>query len=110
MTRLRFPFLLAAVAAGDYAVLMLIDGRSIDFVVAAVICAGSAAAAGLIAYAGRRRRQAVARGRLAVWERRDQQAAAAGQQCAMCADVREKLSESTRLVDRQGTMSPVWKY
>ena len=64
-----------AVVAGDYAVLTLIDGQLIDFGVTAAICAGSSVAAGLIAYAGRRRRKAVARGRAAVWERRDQQAA-----------------------------------
>ena len=40
-----------AVVAGDYAALMLIDGRLIDFGVAAALCAGSSVAAGLIAYA-----------------------------------------------------------
>src|ERR1700752_231499 len=84
MTRLRMASLFVAVVAGDYAALMLIDGQLIDFGVTAAICAGSSVAAGLIAYAGRRRRKAVARGRAAVWERRDQEAATpADQQCAL---------------------------
>ena len=62
MTRLRGASLSVAVVAGDYAALMLIDGQLIDFGVTAAICAGSSAAAGLIAYAGRRRRKAVSRG------------------------------------------------
>ena len=103
MTRLRIASLFVAVVAGDYAVLMLIDGRLIDFGVTAAICAGSSVAAGLIAYAGRRRRKAVARGQAAVWERRDQQAAAVGQQCPLCGDARQKPSDSPRFVDRQRT-------
>jgi hypothetical protein len=114
MTRLRIAFLLVAVVAGDYAALMLIDGQLIDFGVAAAICAGSSVAAGLIAYAddedarrqhelGRRRRKAVTRERVAVWERRDQQAAtAADQQCPLCGGARQKLSDSPRFADRQG--------
>ena len=104
MTRLRIATLFVAVVAGDYAALMLIDGQLIDFGVAAAICAGSSVAAGLIAYAGRRRRKAVARGRAAVWERRDQQAAtAADQQCPLCGGARQKPSDSPRFVDRQRT-------
>jgi hypothetical protein len=103
MTRLRNAFLFVAVAAGDYAVLMLIDGQPIDFGVTAVICAGSAVTAGLLAYAGGRRRQAVAKGRMAVWERRDQQAADAGLRCPLCGGARQKPSESPRFVDRQRT-------
>jgi hypothetical protein len=103
VTRLRVASLFVAVMAGDYAALMLIHGRLIDFGVAAAVCAGSSVAAGLIAYAGRRRREAVARGRAAIWERRDQQAAtAADQQCSLCGDARQKLSDSPRFVDRQG--------
>jgi hypothetical protein len=102
VTRLRVASLLVAVVAGDYAALMLIDGQLIDFGVTAAICAGSSAAAGLIAYAGRRRRKAMARGRAAVWERRDQQAAAADQQSPLCGGARQKPSESPRFVDRQG--------
>ena len=102
MTRLRIASLFVAVVAGDYAVLMLIDGRLIDFGVTAAICAVSSVAAGLIAHAGRRRRKAVARGRAAVWERRDQQAAAAGQQCPLCGGARQKPSDSPRFVDGQG--------
>lgn len=100
MTRLRNASLFVAVMAGYYAVLMLIDGQLVDFGVTAAICAGSSVAAGLIAYAGRRRRKAVARGRAAVWERRDQQAAA-HQQCPLCGGVGQKPSDSPRFADRQ---------
>lgn len=103
MTRLRVRFLLVAVAAGDFAVFMAIHGRLIDFGVTAAICAGSSAAAGLIAYAGRRRPKVVARGRAAVWERRDQQAAAAGRLCPLCGYARQKQSDSTIFVGRQGS-------
>ena len=114
MTRLRIGCLFVAVVAGDYAALMLIDGQLTHFGVAAAICAGSSVAAWLIAYAddedarrqhelGRRRRTAVARGRAAVWERRDQQAAnAADRQCPLCGGARQKPSDSPRFVDRQG--------
>ena len=92
---LRIAFLFVAVVAGYYATLMLIDGQLIHFGVAAAICAGSSVAAGLIAYAGRRRRKAVARGRAVVWERRDQRAAtAADQQCPLWGGARQKLSDS----------------
>ena len=100
MSRLRNASLFVAVVAGDYAVLTLIDGQLIDFGVTAAICAGSSVAAGLIAYAGRRRRKAVARGRAAVWERRDQQAAA-DQRCPLCGGAGQKPSASPRFVDRQ---------
>ena len=103
MTRLRIAALFVAVVAGDYAALMLIDGQLIDFGVAAAICAASSVAAGLIAYADGRRRKAVARGRAAVWERRDEQAAnAADRQCPLCGGSRQTPSDSTRFVDRQG--------
>jgi hypothetical protein len=114
MTRLRIASLFVAVVAGDYAALMLIEGQLIDFGVAAAICAGSSVAAGLIAYAddedarrqhelGRRRRKALGRGRAAVWERRDQQAATAlDQQCPLRGVARQTLSDSPRFVDRQG--------
>jgi hypothetical protein len=74
MTRLRIASLFVAVVAGDYAVLRLIYGQLADFGVSAAVCAGSLVTAGLIAYADNRRRQAVARGRAAVWQRRDKQA------------------------------------
>src|SRR5262245_12984761 len=90
MTRLRIACLFVAVVAGAYAALMLIDGQLIDFGFAAAICAGSSVAAGLIAYAGTRRRKAVAQGRAAVWERRDQQAAADDEQCPLCGGARQK--------------------
>jgi hypothetical protein len=102
MTRLRIVSLFVAVVSGDYAALALIDGQLIDFGVSAAICAGSSVAAGLITYAGRRRRKAVARGRMAVWERRDRQAAAADQQCPLCGGASQKPSDSPRFVDRQG--------
>jgi hypothetical protein len=113
MTRLRIASLFVAVVAGDYAALMLIEGQLIDFAVAAAICAGSSVAASLIAYAddedarrqhelGRRRRKALARGRAAVWERYDQQAAAPpGPQCPLCGVARQTLSDSPRFADRQ---------
>jgi hypothetical protein len=100
MTRLRNAALFVAVMAGDYAVLTLIDGQLVDFGVSAAICAGSSVAAWLIAYTVRRRRKALARGRAAVWERRDKQAAAA-QQCPLCGGARQKSSDSPRFVDRQ---------
>jgi len=102
MTRLRIASLFVAVVAGDYAVLMLINGQLIDFGVSAAVSAGFSVAAGVIAYAGRRRHKAVARGRAAVWERRDQQAAPADQQCPLCGGPRQKPSDSPRFVDRQG--------
>jgi hypothetical protein len=103
MTRLRIASLLVAVVTGDYAGLMLIDCQLVDFGVAAAICAGSSVAAGLIAYASRRRRKAVARERAAVWERRDQQVAdTADGQCPLCGDAYRKLGDSTRFVERQG--------
>ena len=102
MTRLRNASLFVAVVAGDYALLMLIDGQLTDFGVSAVVCAGSSVAGGVIAYAGRRRRTAVGRGQPAVGERRDEQAAAAGQQCRLCGGARQNPNESTRFVDRQG--------
>ena len=100
MTRLRNASLFVAVVAGDYAVLTLIDGQLIDFGVTAAICAGSLVTVGLIAYAGRRRRKAMARGRAAVWERRDKQAAA-NQQCPLCGGAGQKPSDSPRFADRQ---------
>ena len=103
MTQLRIASLLVAVVAGAYAALMLIDCQLIDFGVAAAVCAGSSVAAGVIAYAGRRRGKAVARGRVAVWEGRDQQAAvAADQQCPLCGGARQTLDSSTRFVARPG--------
>lgn len=100
MTRLRIASLFVAVVAGAYAALMLIAGQLIHFGIAAAICAGSSVEAGLIAYAGRRRRKAIARGRAAAWEGRDPQAAtAADQQCPFCGSARQKLSDSPRFVD-----------
>ena len=103
MTELRIASLLVAVVAGAYAALMLIDCQLVDFGVAAAVCAGSTVAAGVIAYAGRRRGKAVARGRVASWEGRDQQAAvAADQHRPLRGGARQTLDASTRFVDRPG--------
>lgn len=102
MTRLRIASLVVAVVSGDYAALMLIDCQLSDFGVAAAICAGSSIAAAFIAFAGRRHRKAVVRGRAAVWERREQQVAdVAGEQGPLRGDACQKLSEPPRFVDRQ---------
>jgi hypothetical protein len=99
MTRLRIAVLVVAVVTGDYAALMLIDGRLIDFGVTAIICAGSSVASGLFAYADRRRRKALARGRAAAWRRRDPQAAATpDQERPLCGVETQRSSESTRFV------------
>ena len=102
MTRLRIASQFVAVVAGAYAALMLIDGQLIDVGVAAAICAVASVAAGLIACAGGRRRQAVAPGPAAVCEGRDQQAVTvADEQCTLCGCARQKLSDSPRFVNRQ---------
>ena len=102
MTQLRIASLFLAIVAGDYAALRLIYGQLTDFGVSAAVCAGSLVTAGLIAHADNRRRQAVARGRAAVWQRRDRQATTgADQQCPSCGG-RQQPSESPRFVDRQG--------
>jgi uncharacterized membrane protein YebE (DUF533 family) len=103
MTRLRVASLFVAVVAGAYAALVLIVGQSIHFGIAAAVGAGSSVAAGLIAYTGRRRRKAVARGRAAAWQGRDPQAAtAADQQCPIFGGAHQKLSDSPRFVARKG--------
>ena len=103
MTRLHIASLIVAVVAGDYAALMLIDCQLIHFGVAAAVCAGSSVSAGLITHAGRRRRKAVARGRAAVWERRDQPTAnGADQQSPLCGVARQNLSDSNGIIDRKG--------
>ena len=108
MTRLRIASLFLAVVAGDYAALRLIYGELTDFGVSAAVCAGSLVTAGLIANADNRRRQAVARGRAAVWQRRDKQATTgAERQCPSCGGTRQQPSESTRFVDRQDGLTGV---
>lgn len=101
MSRLRIATLFMAVVSGDYAALRLIYGQLADFGVSVAVCAGSLAAAGLIARADNRRRNAMARGRAAVWERRDRQAAATGQQCPSCGGAGQKHNDSPSFVDRQ---------
>lgn len=104
MSRLANASLFVAAVAGDYAALTLIDGQLTDFGVSTAVCAGSLVSAGLNARAANRRRQAMARGRAAVWQRRDRQAGtAAGQQCPLCGGASQKSSESPRFVDRQLT-------
>lgn len=101
MSSLRIAALFLAVVSGDYATLRLIYGRLADFGVSVTVCAGSLAAAGLIAHADHRRRRTVARGRAAVWERRDQQAAATEHRCPSCGGAGQKASDSPRFVERQ---------
>lgn len=104
MTPLQIAILSVAAVAGDYAVLTLINGQLSEFGVATAVCAGSLVTAGLIIHAANRRRQAMARGRAAVWERRDRQAATiAAQRCPLCGGASQKPSESTSFVDRQLT-------
>ncbi|ASL10197.1 hypothetical protein MYCOZU1_03700 [Mycobacterium intracellulare subsp. chimaera] len=114
MNGLRIAALIVAAVAGDYAVFALIGGQLSDFGVSTVVCAGSLVTAGLIARGANRRRQAMALGRAAVWQRRDQQAAtAAGQRCPLCGDACQKPSDSPSFVDRQltrlcGTCAPTF--
>ena len=108
MTRLRIASVVLAVVSGDYAALRLIYGQLTDFGVSAAVCAGPLVTAGLIALADNRRRQAVARGRAAVWQRRDKQATTgAERQCPSCVGTRQQPSESTRFVDRRGGLTGV---
>ena len=102
MSRLRTASLFLAVVAGDYAALRLIYGQLTDFGVSAAVCAGSLVAAGLIAHAENRRRQAVARGRAAVWQRRDKQVTTGAAKCPSCGGTPQQPSDSPRFVDRQG--------
>jgi hypothetical protein len=102
MSRLRTASLFLAVVAGDYAALRLIYGQLTDFGVSAAIAAGSLIAAGLIAHAENRRSQAVARGRAAVWQRRDKRSTTGAGQCPSCGGTRQQPSDSPRFVDRQG--------
>lgn len=104
MSRLRTASLFLAVVAGDYAALRLIYGQLTDFGVSAAVCAGSLVAAGLIAHAENRRSQTVARGRAAVWQRREKQSATGAGQCLSCGGTRQQPSDSPRFVDRQGAL------
>jgi hypothetical protein len=74
MTRLARASVLIAVFAGDYAILMLIDGQLTDFDVSASICAAALLGASLFEYVARLSRKTLARGRAGVWERRDREA------------------------------------
>jgi hypothetical protein len=101
VSRLRIASLFLAVVSGDYAALRLIYGQLADFGLSVAVCAGSLAAARWITHADNQRRRAVARGRAAVWERRDQQAAITGHRCPSCGGAGQKASDSPRFVDRQ---------
>lgn len=104
MSRLGNVSLFVAAVAGDHAALTLIDGQLTDFGVFTAVCAGSLVSAGLNARAANRRRQAMARGRAAVWQRRDRQAGtASGQHCPLCEGASQRPSKSPRFVDRQLT-------
>jgi hypothetical protein len=74
MTRLGRASALPAVVAGDYAILMLINGQPTDFDVSAGICAVALLGAALFEYVARLSRKRLAHGRAAVWERRDREA------------------------------------
>jgi hypothetical protein len=74
MTRLGRASALLAVFAGDYAILMLINGQLTDFDVSAGICAVALLGAALFVYVFRLSRKTLADGRAAVWERRDREA------------------------------------
>ena len=74
MTRLGRASALSAVFAGDYAILMLINGQLNDFDVSAGVCAVALLGAALFEYVVRLSRKTLAHGRVAVWERRDREA------------------------------------
>lgn len=74
MTRLGRASALVAVFAGDYAILMLINGQLIDFNVSAGVCAVALLGAAVSEYVVRLSRKTLAHGRAAVWERRDREA------------------------------------
>ena len=65
---------LLGVLAGDYAILMLINGQITDFDVAAGLCAVASLGAALFEYVFRPSRKTLADERAAVWERRDREA------------------------------------
>lgn len=74
MNRLRVAWLFVAVVSGDYTVLTLTVGQLSDFGASAAICAGATVAAGLTAYADRRRHKVGARRRAALRKRYDHRA------------------------------------
>jgi hypothetical protein len=78
MTRLARASALMAVFAGDYAILMLIDGQLTDFDVSASVCAAALLGAGLFECVVRLSRRTLAHGRAAVWERREREASTVG--------------------------------
>jgi hypothetical protein len=113
MTRLRIACLLVAVVAGDYGALSLLQGETVQFVLAAAICAASSVAAGLIAFAddehARRQHELNRRGRAAVTRREhlfQQPGTAGGQRAPLFDDLHQKRSDSAGLADRQDARSP----
>ena len=73
MTRLGRASALLGIFAGDYAILMLINGPLTDFDVSAGVCAVALLGAALFEYVVRLSRKTLADGRAAVWERRDRE-------------------------------------
>ena len=71
MTRLGRASVLLAVFAGDYAILMLINGQLTDFDVSVGVCAVALLGAALFEYVFGLSRKTLADGRAAGWERRD---------------------------------------
>jgi hypothetical protein len=74
MTRLGSASALLAVFAGDYAILMLINGQLTDFDISAGVCAVALLGAALFECLVRLSGKTLADGRAAVWERRDREA------------------------------------
>ena len=74
MTRLARAAAFLAVFAGDYAILMLINGELTDFDFSAGVCGVALLGAALFEYVVRLSRETLAHGRAAVWERRDREA------------------------------------
>ena len=74
MTRLGRASASLGVFAGDYAILMLINGQLTDFDVSAGVCGVALLGAALFEYVVRLSRKTPAHGRAAVWERRDREA------------------------------------
>ena len=73
MTRLGRASAFLAVFAGDYAILMLINGQLTDFDVSAGVCAVALLGAALFEYVVRLSRKTLADVRAAVWEPRDRE-------------------------------------
>jgi hypothetical protein len=86
MTRLGRASVLLAVFAGDYAILMLIDGQLTDFDVSAGVCAVALLGAALFEYVFGLSRKTLADERAAVWAWKARKAAAKVEQVIDCPD------------------------